>query len=88
MGMIYATKIAIEMKLVDEEVLKRQESLFVELGLSLKDTELNPNDIVSKLYQDKKTIGGRLRFVLPIRIGNVVINDGADEETILKVLAD
>ncbi len=86
--MIYATKIAIEMKLVDEEVLKRQESLFVELGLSLKDTELNPNDIVSKLYQDKKTIGGRLRFVLPIRIGNVVINDGADEETILKVLAD
>ncbi|MBS1258063.1 MAG: 3-dehydroquinate synthase [Candidatus Scalindua arabica] len=88
MGMIYATKIAIEMKLVDEEVLKRQESLFVKLGLSLKDTELNPNDIVSILYQDKKTIGGRLRFVLPIRIGDVVINDGADEETILKVLAD
>jgi 3-dehydroquinate synthase len=48
---------------------------------------LNSNDIVAKLYQDKKTIGGRLRFVLPIRIGNVVINDGANEETILKVLA-
>ncbi len=60
----------------------------MKLGLSLKDTELNPNDIVTKLYQDKKTIGGRLRFVLPIRIGNVVINDGANEETILKVLAD
>jgi 3-dehydroquinate synthase len=87
MGMIYATKIAIEMKLADDEVLKRQESLFVRLGLSLKDTELNPNDIVSILYQDKKTIGGKLRFVLPAEIGNVVIDDRVNDETILKVLA-
>ncbi len=87
-GMIYATKIAMEMKLADEEVLKRQESLFVRLGLSLKDTELNPDDIVSILYQDKKTIGGKLRFVLPTEIGNVIIDDRVNEETILKVLAD
>ena len=87
-GMIYATKIAIEMKLADEEILKRQESLFVKLGLSLKDTELNPDDIVSILYQDKKTIGGKLRFVLPTEIGNVVIDDRVNDETILKVLTD
>jgi 3-dehydroquinate synthase len=86
MGMIYATKIAIGMNLADESVLKRQESLFVKLGLSLKDTELNPDDIVGILYQDKKTIGGKLRFVLPTEIGNVVINDMVNEETILKVL--
>lgn len=86
MGMIYASKIAMEMNLADESVLKRQESLFVKLGLSLKDTELNPDDIVSILYQDKKTIGGKLRFVLPTEIGTVVINDRVNEETILKVL--
>ncbi len=74
------------MKLSDEEVLKRQESLFVKLGVSLKDTELNPDDIVTTLYQDKKTIGGKLRFVLPSEIGNVVIDDSVNEETILKVL--
>ncbi len=88
MGMIYATKISMEMKLTGEEVLKRQESLFVKLGLSLKDTELNPDDIVTTLYQDKKTIGGKLRFVLPTEIGNVIIDDRVNEETILKVLAD
>lgn len=86
MGMICASKIAMEMNLADESVLKRQESLFVKLGLSLKDTELNPDDIVSILYQDKKTIGGKLRFVLPTEIGTVVINDRVNEETILKVL--
>jgi len=88
MGMIYVSKIARAMNLADETVIKRQESLFLKLGLSLKDTELDPHDIVSKLYQDKKTIAGKLRFVLPTRIGNVIINDSVSEQTILNVLAE
>jgi 3-dehydroquinate synthase len=56
--------------------------------LSLKDTELDPHDIISILYQDKKTIGGKLRFVLPTEIGNVVIDDRVSGEIILKVLTD
>ena len=86
MGMIYVSKIARSMDLADETVLKRQESLFTRLGLSLKDTELDPHDIISKLYQDKKTIAGKLRFVLPTRIGNVIIDDSVSEQTILNAL--
>ena len=88
MGMIYVSKIARSMKLADETVLKRQESFFAKLGLRLKDTELDPHDIVSKLYQDKKTIAGKLRFVLPTRIGNVVIDDSVSEQTILNALTE
>ena len=88
MGMIYATRIAMEMNLADDTVLKRQESLLKKLGLSLKDNELNPNDIVRVLYHDKKTIGGKLRFVLPTRIGDVAITDEATDEVILKVLSN
>jgi 3-dehydroquinate synthase len=88
MGMIYVSKIAREMNLADETVLKRQESLFLKLGLSLKDTEQDPHDIVSKLYQDKKTIAGKLRFVLPTKIGNVIIDDSVSEQTILNALTD
>ncbi len=88
MGMIYATKIAMEMNLADDTVLKRQESLLKELGLSLKDNELNPDDIVRVLYQDKKTIGGKLRLVLPTRIGDVAITDESSDEVILKVLSN
>jgi 3-dehydroquinate synthase len=86
MGMIYVSKIAREINLADETVVKRQESLLLKLGLSLKDTELDPHDIVSKLYQDKKTIAGKLRFVLPTRIGNVIIDDSVSEQTILNAL--
>jgi len=85
-GMIYVTKIAMEMGLADESVLIRQQSLFERLGLSLKDTELDPQDVVNILYQDKKTINRKLRFVLPTGIGNVLINDSVSEQTILKCL--
>ena len=88
MGMIYVSKIARSMNLADETVLKRQESLFTKLGLSLKYTELDPHKIVSKLYQDKKTIAGKLRFVLPTRIGNVIIDDSVSEQTILNALTE
>jgi 3-dehydroquinate synthase len=85
-GMIYVTKIAMDMGLADESVLIRQQSLFERLGLSLKDTELAPQDIFNILYQDKKTINRKLRFVLPTEIGNVIINDSVSEQTILKSL--
>ncbi len=88
MGMIYATKIAQEMNLADDTVLKRQESLFKKLGLSLKDNELNPNDIVRVLYQDKKTIGGKLRLVLPTGIGDVTITDKISDKVIQDVLSN
>jgi 3-dehydroquinate synthase len=86
MGMIYATKIAMEMNLADDTVLKRQESLLKKLGLRLKDNKLNPHEILRVLYQDKKTIGGKLRFVLPTRIGDVTITNESSDEVILKVL--
>lgn len=87
MGMISASKIAREMGLINDDVLKRQESLLNRLGLKLKDNEIKPDDIVNILYQDKKTIGGKLRFVLPTGIGSVIITDKVDEKTILNVLA-
>ncbi len=86
MGMIYVTKIAVDMGLADDSVLKRQELLFKRLGIGIKETELSPHAVVNVLYQDKKTINKKLRFVLPSEIGNVLINDSVNEETILKSL--
>ncbi|MFQ5965801.1 MAG: 3-dehydroquinate synthase, partial [Candidatus Scalinduaceae bacterium] len=86
MGMIYATKIAKEMNLADNNVLKRQELLFKRLGLSIQDNEIKPKDIVEILYQDKKTVKGKLRFILPNKVGNVIIDDRVSDEIILNVL--
>lgn len=85
-GMVYATKIANEMGLVDKAAINVQVDLFKRLGLATEVTDLDPAEIVKKLYQDKKTFAGKLRFVLPEAIGDVIISDKVTDEIILKVL--
>jgi len=84
-GMLYASKIAIELGLADETVFKRQLSLIKQLGLSIQ-TGLKPKDIIQRVYSDKKTIAGKLRFVLPIKIGKVIVSDHVTEDVLYRVL--
>lgn len=97
-GMIYASKIAREMGLADDSVISRQRTLLERMGLSTEIADINPSylmtgystptQIVERLYQDKKTIGGKLRFILPVQIGKVIISDKVSEDIIYKVLND
>ncbi len=84
-GMLYAAKIAMEMKLTGDTVLERQLSLIRRLGLPLQ-TGLKPGDIVKTLYTDKKVVSGKLRFILPLKIGEVIISDQVTEEILYRVL--
>jgi 3-dehydroquinate synthase len=40
------------------------------------------------IYHDKKTIQGKVHFVLPERIGEVVVKSGIDPETVLRATED
>ncbi|MBI5309368.1 MAG: 3-dehydroquinate synthase [Planctomycetes bacterium] len=84
-GMLYATEIAVEMGLTNNTVYERQRTLFTKMGLSLN-PGLDVGDIIKILYTDKKTVAGRLRFILPLRIGEVIISDKVTEGTLYKVL--
>lgn len=85
MGMLYATKIAVEMGLTNKAVYERQRALFTKMGLSLN-PGLDAGDMIKILYTDKKTVAGRLRFILPLRIGEVIISDKVTEDILYKVL--
>ena len=84
-GMLYATRVAIDMGLTDNTVFERQFSLIKRLGLPLH-TGLKPEEIVKTLYTDKKVVSGRLRFVLPKKIGEVIISDQVTEEILYRIL--
>ncbi len=85
-GMVCASKIAVNMGLADETVSMRQISLLKRLGMPTWNYEIKPDDIIDTLYLDKKTVGGRLRFILPVKIGEVIISDKVTEEDIKKAL--
>ena len=84
--MLYAARVAIDMGLTDTTVFERQLSLIKRLGLPLH-TGLKPEDIVKTLYADKKLLLSRLRFILPTKIGEVIISDQVTEEILYRILS-
>jgi 3-dehydroquinate synthase len=45
------------------------------------------NGLLAVMARDKKSLGGRLRFVLPSRLGQVELVDGVPEPLVRQVLA-
>lgn len=71
MGMHCSAKLARRLGRVDEHFVSRQQSLLEALGLTLTPPKLDPNAVVAAMLHDKKTEHGRLRFILPDRLGHV-----------------
>jgi 3-dehydroquinate synthase len=88
-GMSGASEIAVELGLFDGASSQRLQQLLKGLGLPYAARGLAWESVRDAMSLDKKTSGGRIKWVLPTRIGDVVLkNDVPDEvvETQLKKL--
>ncbi len=86
LGMIAATRAANDLKMLDNSSRDRIEKLIGQAGLPIGGMKLDPQPVFSAMYFDKKVKAGKLRFVLPDRIGHVVIRDDLPERTIFEAL--
>ena len=88
-GMLYASRLAERLGLIDSAVTSRQEALLSLFGLP---TRLpagwgHSNDaVIDRMKLDKKTLGGQLRFVLPKRMGHVEVVTDVGEADVRAVL--
>jgi len=87
-GMVAAAKMSAAMGLLEPGELARLRSLLVRAGLPVTMPEgIDPSVVLAAMARDKKRAGGRLRFVLPTRMGEVVIRNDVPgklvEETVL-----
>ena len=71
---------------VDAELTDRQQQLLTALGLPTSLPNVDHRQLLTAMYRDKKTEKGRLRFVLPSRMGHVEVVDGVSESDVLAVL--
>jgi 3-dehydroquinate synthase len=88
-GMVYAARLAHNLNRIDEATAARQSQLLMALGLPtrLPDTaRLSTSDVLDRMRLDKKAVGGRLRFVLPTRLGHVELLDTVPEDEVRRVL--
>jgi len=82
-GMVAAAKMSAAMGLLEPGELTRLRSLLVRAGLPITMPEgIDPWVVVAAMARDKKRAGGRLRFVLPTRMGEVVIRNDVPRELV------
>jgi len=86
LGMIVAAEIAREMDLLSEGQVSRIISLTEKAGLATRISGLNRANILRAMKHDKKVTSGKIRFILPIAIGEVIINDQVDRRILKKAL--
>ena len=90
-GMQYAARLAVKLDRIPQGIVDRQEQLLVTLGLpvSLPETHRwSADEVLAAMRLDKKALGGKLRFVLPTRLGHVELVPGIDEAIVRQVLTD
>lgn len=82
LGMIAAARISRRLGIFSAKGLSRIERLISDFSLPVNLRKADIGKIVRSLSYDKKFIRGINRFVLPVRIGKVVIREGIPESVV------
>jgi 3-dehydroquinate synthase len=88
-GMIYASRLAERRGLIPPEVTQRQMTLLQAFGLPTRLPQgqaFSAEDVIARMRLDKKNTSGRLRFILPVRLGEVRAFDDVPEDDVAAVL--
>ncbi len=85
-GMYMEAKLSQQIGLIDNKEVLRIKALIASYGLpSEMPGEIKANDLIEVMRIDKKTIGGKMHFVLPEKAGSVRIHGGITAEDIKRL---
>jgi 3-dehydroquinate synthase len=88
-GMVSAASLAQSLGRIGHDIVARQERLLHAFDLPVTvptGAGFHADALLDTMARDKKTVGGRLRFVLPTRIGHVELVDGIDPAAVRAIL--
>jgi 3-dehydroquinate synthase len=85
-GMVCASRLAERLGRVGAEVTKRQRELLERFGLPTQPAPWPVADLLTTMRSDKKAIAGRMRLVLPSRLGAVELVEDVPLAEIMAVL--
>ncbi|MEW6170080.1 MAG: 3-dehydroquinate synthase [Candidatus Omnitrophota bacterium] len=88
LGMIAASKIAKSLNLISLKTFERILNLIRLCGLPTNVRKMEYKKIRKVIGYDKKFIGMRNRFVLPIKIGKVIIKEAIEEKYIIAAVSE
>jgi 3-dehydroquinate synthase len=87
-GMIAAARLAVEKEMLSPRDEERIARVIARVGPLPEWPSIPPAQMIAAMQADKKTRAGRLRFVLPERVGVVRCGVEAEEEMLVRVLRE
>lgn len=86
-GMVCASRLAERRDLIGSDLTRRQVELLSAFSLPLApEKSWGQNELIATMRKDKKAMHGRMRFILPTRLGEVALFDDVPEEDVRAVL--
>lgn len=85
-GMLCASRLAERLGRIGADVTARQLALLGALQLPVDLPDLSADDLIAAMAHDKKTEHGKLRFVLPTRLGEVELVGNVATDDVRRVL--
>lgn len=85
-GMQMAARLAIGIGMADRTLLERQTALIQACQLPTHLPQADSEQMLSVMKRDKKSAHGRLRLILPSRLGTVELVDGIDAASIREAI--
>lgn len=86
-GISFALTLAKRLELIERATLKEQSSLLERAGLPISVKGYSTDKMMDHIYKDKKREKGVLRFVLPVKTGEVIVVP-VEEDTLIEALTD
>jgi 3-dehydroquinate synthase len=87
-GMICASRVAECRGLVEREFTERQKNLLGRFGLPTSPQPWAVDALLATMRSDKKALAGKVRFILPRRLGEVALFDDIPEAVVREVLEE
>lgn len=81
-GMVCAAYISKSLGMIDQSVVDRVISLILKLHLPIKAQGCTVDDLYRDIFHDKKTVGGKVKWILMESIGQVCGNSNVPEEIV------
>ncbi len=86
-GMLAEARLAERLGWIDAKTIERLQNLLQRFGLPISAPGLDPAALRLAMTRDKKNRGGRIRFVLPRRLGQVELTETPGEDDLDAVLS-
>lgn len=85
-GMVMANRLALRIGLMSSEESLRVESLMKKANLPVHYTIEDTESFYEHFFLDKKSANNKIKFILPVGIGNHIITSDVDKSVVIEVL--